>query len=89
MARAAVFLHTPWPEELPVRSAEWLVNKVEPDRGWAFGYIGSVFLITLQLVFASEALPGEPQPDIVDAREDNGTVVEAQEEFEEVELQIE
>ena len=33
-----LFLVTPWLKELPLRSAQWLGNKVETHRAWAFGY---------------------------------------------------
>jgi sodium-dependent phosphate cotransporter len=82
-----VFLYTPWLKELPVRSAEWLGDKVELNRGWAFGYIGSVFFVVPGLVFASEALFGEPE--ITVASDGDEAIVEAQEEIEEVELLIE
>lgn len=84
----ATFLYTPWLKELPVRSAEWLGNMVEVNRGWAFGYIGSVFFLMPGLVFASEALWGQPEPEIAGAIEGD-VVEEVQEEVEEVELQIE
>ena len=51
-----VFLYTPWLKDLPVRSAEWLGNKTEEHRGWAFGYIGSVFFVLPGIVFAGEML---------------------------------
>ena len=51
-----VFLYTPWLRNLPVRSAEWLGNKTEEHRGWAFGYIASIFFLMPGVVFAGELL---------------------------------
>ena len=84
-----VFLYTPWLKELPVLSAEWLGNKVELNRGWAFGYIGSMFFLMPGLVFASEALRGKPEPDIATVVEGDAVVEEVRKDVEEVELQIE
>jgi sodium-dependent phosphate cotransporter len=84
-----VFLYTPWLRELPVKSAKWLGDKVEVNRGWAFGYIGTVFFLMPGVVFAGEALLGEPQEDIVAAKEADGIVEEVQEEIEEAQLEIE
>ena len=58
-----VFLYTPWLRNLPVKSAEWLGNKTEEHRGWAFGYIGSIFFLMPGIVFAGEMLfQGEAEP---------------------------
>ncbi len=84
-----VFLYTPWLRELPVRSAEWLGNKVELNRGWAFGYIGGVFFVMPGLVFASEVLRGGSEPDIAAARDEDQVVEEVRQDVEAVELQIE
>ena len=83
-----VFLYTPFLRDLPVRSAAWLGNKVEMNRGWAFGYIGTVFFLMPGFVFAGEALFGEPQEDIVAAKEAK-QVQEAQAELEDANLEIE
>ncbi|MEO1482563.1 MAG: Na/Pi symporter [Myxococcota bacterium] len=54
------FSVVPWLRDLPVRSAEWLGNKTESNRAWAFGYIALVFFVLPGLVFASEWLFREP-----------------------------
>ena len=76
-----VFLYTPWLKELPIKSAEWLGNKTESNRGWAFGYIGAIFFLLPGAVFAGEMLFGPPAEDI--------DVTEVVEEVEEAELVIE
>ena len=76
-----VFLYTPWLRDLPVKSAAWLGNKVEVNRDWAFGYIGTVFFLMPGFVFAGEAIFGEPQKDIVAAKQSEQTQ-EAQAELE-------
>ncbi|MEL7187601.1 MAG: Na/Pi symporter [Pseudomonadota bacterium] len=82
------FLYTPWLRDLPVRSAAWLGDKVEVNRGWAFGYIGAVFFLMPGFVFAGEAVFGEPQNNIVAAKQSEQTQ-EAQDELEEAKLEIE
>lgn len=82
------FLYTPWLRDLPVKSAAWLGNKVEVNRGWAFGYIGTVFFLMPGFVFAGEAIFGEPQKDIVAAKQSEQTQ-EAQAELEEAKFEIE
>lgn len=76
-----VFLYTPWLKELPIRSAEWLGNKTESNRGWAFGYIGAIFFLLPGAVFAGEMLFGPPAEDV--------DVTEVVDEVEEAELVIE
>ncbi len=56
----------PWLGELPVKSAEWLGNKTEKNRGWAFGYIGCVFFVMPGMVFSSELLFREPVAEVVE-----------------------
>ena len=76
------FLYLPWLRELPVRSAEWLGNKAEHNRGWAFGYIGAVFFMMPGLVFAGEVM-------FNGADEEVTAVEDVVEEVEEVDLGIE
>ena len=83
-----VFLYTPWLRDLPVKSAVWLGDKVEVDRSWAFGYIGTIFFLMPGFVFAGEAVFGEPQEDIVAAKQ-SGQTRDAQAELEEAGLEIE
>jgi len=77
-----VFAVVPLLYDLPVRSAEWLGNKTEKHRGWAFGYIGFVFFLVpasvlgIQTRFGSESTPLDP-PDF-----DPAAKIEAGEEME-------
>ena len=72
-----VFLYTPWLKELPVRSAEWLGNKTEEHRGWAFGYIGSIFFLMPGMVFAGELLfQQQTQPLLAEEIEQLDVVIE-------------
>jgi len=79
-----VFLYTPWLKDLPVRSAEWLGNKAELNRGWAFAYIGGVFFMMPGVVFAGEIMFGGKQEAPV-----SGVVEEVREGVEETDLGIE
>ena len=83
-----VFLYTPVLKDLPVKSAEWLGNKVEFNRGWAFGYIASVFFLMPGFVFAGEfVLGGGPRQDAPIA--DTASSEEARKHAQEVDLNIE
>lgn len=58
-----VFTVVPFLYDLPVRSAEWLGNKTETHRGWAFGYIGLVFFLLPGSVLGVQAqLDGDSSP---------------------------
>lgn len=78
----ALFMAIPFLRELPVRSSERLGALVEAHRGWALGYIGSVFFVLPGMVFGGEALfsPGD-EADLLRACEEdsmNCAVEEAQ-----------
>ncbi len=51
-----LFSLTPVLKDLPVRAALWLGRKTEENRGYAFGYIFSVFFALPGVVFSAEAL---------------------------------
>ena len=58
-----VFAVVPFLYDLPVRSAEWLGNKTEKHRVWAFAYIGLVFFLLPGSVLAVQAqLDGDETP---------------------------
>lgn len=83
-----VFLYTPWLRDLPVKSAELLGDKVEVNRGWAFGYIGTLFFLMPGFVFAGEAVFGNPQKNIVAAQQSEQNQ-ESQVELKEAKLELE
>jgi sodium-dependent phosphate cotransporter len=51
-----LFAAIPWLWNLPLRSAHWLGEKVSLHRGWALGYLLSVFFVLPGMVFAAEML---------------------------------
>ena len=53
------FISIPFMTELPIRSAIWLGERVEQNRGWALAYIVGVFFVLPGLVFGGEDLMGE------------------------------
>lgn len=57
-----LFLYTPWLSSLPVRSAQWLGERAGQHRGWAFGYIFSLFFVMPSGVFAGELITAEADP---------------------------
>ncbi len=63
-----LFLVTPFLRDLPVRSSEWLGRRVEINRGWALGYIGTVFFLLPGVVFGAEMLfSGSGDPELLEA----------------------
>ncbi|EAQ98389.2 Na+/phosphate symporter [Congregibacter litoralis KT71] len=85
----ALFMAVPFLRDLPVRSSEWLGAKVEHNRSWAFGYIGSVFFVVPSVVFGGEMYfsPESEQP--IDAACDETSVICAREEVQRVDLRLE
>mgnify|MGYP001825711439 CR=1 FL=1 len=57
-----VFLTIPWIKEWPILSAQWLGNRVEHNRSWAFAYIVGLFFAMPGAVFAGEAILRGPSP---------------------------
>ena len=51
-----LFIAIPWLRDTPVWSAQWLGRKVEHNRGWAVGYLASVFFLLPGAVFGGEML---------------------------------
>jgi sodium-dependent phosphate cotransporter len=84
-----LFAVIPWLWSLPVRSAEWLGNRVSENRSWAAGYILFVFFVVPGVVFGTNYLFSSPDEEIRSAQEKNGEVEEAKEKVEEVDLGIE
>ncbi len=78
-----VFLVTPWLKDRPVRSAEWLGNRTEQNRAWAFGYVFLVFFVVPGLVLGGEMLLSDDPPVVAAPAEDTAR------ELEEAGLQIE
>ncbi len=57
-----LFLLVPWLHSLPVRSAEWLGELTEKNRGYALGYLLAVFFILPGAVFGISNLVLESGP---------------------------
>ena len=80
-----LFLAVPWVKDLPIRSAQWLGNRVEHNRSWAFGYIAGVFFAMPGAVFAGEVLLRGPAPVMAQATVEEasgGAIEESAEQFE-------
>lgn len=52
---AIVFLMVPWLKELPIRSATWLGNRSESNRGWAFSYVVGVFFVLPSIALTAQS----------------------------------
>jgi sodium-dependent phosphate cotransporter len=59
-----LFTTVPVLRDLPVRSAQWLGDLIEINRGWALGYISLVFFLVPGIVFGGKWLFSEPVTDI-------------------------
>ncbi|MEM1175131.1 MAG: Na/Pi symporter [Pseudomonadota bacterium] len=70
-----LFSLVPVLKELPVRSALWLGEKTEENRGYAFGYIFSVFFLLPGVVLASQALLGDDKDRLTSQPDDDPPAV--------------
>ena len=69
-----IFLYTPWLKDLPVHSATWLGNRAATNRGWAFGYILTLFFVAPGSVFGGELLLESREPNIIEAAEQEQSI---------------
>jgi sodium-dependent phosphate cotransporter len=71
------FMIIPFLRELPIRSAQWLGTKSADNRGWAFGYILTVFFVLPGAVLGGDALFWPVQEEIATAIENKAQLDEA------------
>lgn len=62
-----LFVSVPWLYELPIRTAEWLGELTERNRGYAFGYIFGVFFVLPGTVFSGQSVLHDINADVVKA----------------------
>jgi sodium-dependent phosphate cotransporter len=62
-----LFLYIPWLKDTPIKSAQWLGNKTESNRAWAFGYILGVFFMLPGIVFGGQAIMNSTEPEVLEA----------------------
>ncbi len=84
-----LFLFVPYLKDAPIRSAQWLGNKTETNRSWAFGYIMGVFFILPGLVFGAQAMLKNTAPEVIQAGEKAQLVETVEERVEQTEFGIE
>ncbi len=60
-----LFVSVPWLYELPIRSAEWLGELTERNRGYAFGYIFGVFFIIPGTIFSGQSVLGDMNAEVL------------------------
>ena len=60
-----LFVSVPWLYELPIRSAEWLGELTERNRGYAIGYIFGVFFIIPGTIFSGQSVLGEMNAEVL------------------------
>lgn len=82
------FASIPWLWSLPVRSANWLGDKVAVNRAWAAGYIFFVFFMVPGMVFGANYLLSSTDQEVNSAREGE-QLQEVEEEVQEAGLEIE
>ncbi len=63
----ALFVLVPWLYRLPIRSAEWLGELTERNRGYAFGYIFGVFFLIPGSIFGGQSILKDLDPEVVKA----------------------
>jgi len=64
-----LFVSVPWLYQLPIRSAEWLGELTERNRGYAFGYIFGVFFIIPGTIFSGQSVLDDMNAKVVKAEQ--------------------
>lgn len=62
-----LFIAVPWLYNLPIRSAEWLGDMTEKNRGYALGYIVGIFFILPGSIFGGQSILNYHNPEVVRA----------------------
>lgn len=62
-----LFLYVPWLKDTPIKSAQWLGDKTEVNRAWAFGYILGVFFMLPGIVFGGQAIVRNTDKAVIEA----------------------
>lgn len=70
-----LFALVPWLYDLPIRSAQWLGELTERNRGYAFGYIFGVFFVIPGSIFGGQSLLHNVNPQVLKA-EQNTVLIE-------------
>ncbi|GJM14907.1 MAG: sodium:phosphate symporter [Thermodesulfobacteriota bacterium] len=64
-----LFVSVPWLYQLPIRTAEWLGELTEKNRGYAFGYIFGVFFVIPGTIFGGQSILQDINPEVVKAEQ--------------------
>jgi len=64
-----LFVLVPWLYQLPIRSAEWLGELTERNRGYAFGYLFGVFFIIPGSIFGGQSVLQDINPEVLKAEQ--------------------
>lgn len=68
-AAVLLFIGVPWLYNLPIRSAEWLGELTEKNRGYAFGYIFGVFFVLPGSIFGGQSILNDRNSEVVQAEQ--------------------
>jgi sodium-dependent phosphate cotransporter len=71
-----LFVSVPWLYQLPIRSAEWLGELTERNKGYAFGYIFGVFFLIPGSIFGGQSILNDHNSKVVKA-EQNAKQIQA------------
>ena len=64
-----LFVAVPWLYSIPIRSAEWLGELTERNRGYAFGYIFGAFFLIPGSIFGAQSVYHDINTDVVQAEQ--------------------
>ncbi|ESQ15021.1 MAG: Na/Pi symporter [Thiohalocapsa sp. PB-PSB1] len=84
-----LFMLVPWLKDTPIWSAEWLGNKTESNRIWAFGYILGVFFMLPGAVFGGQAALGAASEAIEKAEADAAKIDDVEQRVQQRDMAIE
>jgi sodium-dependent phosphate cotransporter len=84
-----LFLYLPWLKDTPIKSAEWLGDKAEINRSWAFGYILGVFFMLPGVVFAGQYALGNKADTVVEVESHERALETVENEVQRVDMSVE
>ncbi len=84
-----VFTAIPFLYSLPLKSAEWLGQAAERNRGYAFGYIVLIFFALPGLALGGQYLFGQRNPDVLEAVANEDELKAVEQEIQDADLDFE
>ncbi len=78
-----LFVSVPWLYQLPIRSAEWLGELTERNKGYAFGYIFGVFFLIPGSIFGGQSILNDHNSKVMKAEQNTKQIQTVEKELDE------